>query len=578
MSDSRSIFVAPGAPTPVRGLARRDAYRVPRPLTPVDLRLDANEGARASELAGRPGPSAELLRRYPRAAELEQVLAERFGVAAEQVLVTAGADDALGRACLAYLDGGRELVLQTPAFEMLERYAGLAGARLRPVEERDGRYPIEGVLRAVRAAGEDLGVVAVVSPNNPTGAVASVEDLERVAGAAPNALVLCDLAYAEYAQVDLTEAALALPNAVVVRTFSKAWGLAAARVGYAIGPAPVIRALRAAGNPFAVGGPSLALAHARLEQGDASMRAHVRTVRYERERLAAQLRRLGARVAPSQANFVLAELGEAERARDLLAGLGIGVRAFPDRDELAGCLRIACPGDERDFERLTAALDAALAPRALLFDLDGVLADVSRSYRCAILETARSFGVTLTAEDVARATARGDANCDWRLTRDLLTERGVDATLEEVTGRFERLYQGGLWREETLELAPERLDALRDRYRLGIVTGRPARDAQRFLSTFGIGERFDAVVTRDQAPLKPDPAPVLLALERLGARSAWMFGDTPDDVRAARAAGVVPIGVLAPGTDDPDRTERSLLRSGAARVLDGLTGLEELLP
>jgi len=83
------------------------------------------------------------------------------------------------------------------------------------------------------------------------------------------------------------------------------------------------------------------------------------------------------------------------------------------------------------------------------------------------------------------------------------------------------------------------------------------------------------LITRDDAPLKPDPAPVRLALETLGVQRAWMLGDTPDDLAAARACGVIPIGVIAPG-DHPDRARLSLRT--AARVLDATNELEGLLP
>ncbi len=91
------------------------------------------------------------------------------------------------------------------------------------------------------------------------------------------------------------------------------------------------------------------------------------------------------------------------------------------------------------------------------------------------------------------------------------------------------------------------------------MTGRPRVDADRFLERTGIAGCFRTVVTMEDAPIKPDPTPVRLALERLGVATAWMVGDTPDDTRAARGAGVLPMGVVAPG-DDPEPTTASLPR------------------
>jgi len=245
-------------------------------------------------------------------------------------------------------------------------------------------------------------------------------------------------------------------------------------------------------------------------------------------------------------------------------------------------LRISCPGDAAAFARLEAALRAVLAPQALLFDMDGVLADVSRSYRRAILETAASFGVALSPDDVARAKARGDANDDWALTRRLLAERGCERTLAEVTAVFERLYQGadgapGLRASERPIPSRELLERLGRRAALGVVTGRPRRDAQAFLESAGLVDCFATVVAREDAPLKPDPAPVRLALERLDVRAAWMVGDTPDDVRAARAAGAVPLGFVPPDAGG-DSTRGALSCAGAARVLATLEELDEVYP
>ncbi|MEL6429972.1 MAG: aminotransferase class I/II-fold pyridoxal phosphate-dependent enzyme, partial [Planctomycetota bacterium] len=387
-----------------------------------------------------------------------------------------------------------------------------------------------------------------------------------------NALIVVDAAYAEFADDNLTRASLELPNAVVLRTFSKAYGAASLRVGYALGRANVIAPLRAAGNPYPCASASLARA-AELLGADVS--SFVEEVRRERAELATLVQELGLDAAlDGQGNFIYARTPRAAELAALVAGLGIAVRAFEDPWP---ALRITCPGERGRFERLTSALRAACAPEALLFDMDGVLADVSRSYRGAIVRTARSFGVRLSADEIDRAKARGDANDDWSLTQRLLAERGVEADLADVTRRFERFYQGksprpGLKSRERLLVPKDQLARLRERARLGIVTGRPRADAAEFLERFDLTELFDSVVCREDAELKPDPAPTRLALEQLGTTSAWLVGDTPDDVRSARGAGVIPIGIDAGVGADVLRA------SGAGVVLSCATALEELLP
>lgn len=556
-------------------------YAPPAPRAPIDLYLDANEGPAARiDVAGlttRMGPSAT--QRYPDAAPLERLLAERLGIAASRVLVTAGGDEAIDRACRACLEPGRELILPTPTFEMIGRYARQTGAKVVTTPWPTGPYPIETVLGSIT---HRTAMIAVVSPNNPTGAVATSRGLERIAAAAPQALILVDLAYAEFAEEDLTRVALGLPNAVVIRTFSKAFGLAGLRVGYAIGPEPVIRSMRSVGGPYPVSALSLLAATEALGRADDDLPKAVAMVRGEREQLHRLLVQLGARPLPSQANFILANFDDAEWVWRALAGVGIGVRRFGAGSGLDQMLRITLPGDAAAFARLNHGLRAALRPGAILFDMDGVLADVSGSYRRAIVLAAASFGVAITLGEVAAAKTAGDANNDWVLTHRLVSARGGSATLQDVTTRFEAIYQGEDGRpglEATERPIPSRpvLERLAARVPLGIVTGRPRRDCKRFLDRFGLSDFFRVAVCMEDGPAKPDPEVVRLALQRLGIADAWLVGDTPDDVAAARAARVVPIGFVAPGDDTVEATQ-ALVCAGAAATIASLEELERMLP
>src|SRR5213079_3100742 len=125
-----------------------------------------------------------------------------------------------------------------------------------------------------------------------------------------------------------------------------------------------------------------------------------------------------------------------------LAALGVLVREFRDRPGLETALRITLPGEPAAFERLTTALDTVLAPQAIIFDLDGVLADVRESQRAAMIATATAFGVTITMGDIEKALRAGDAANDWIVTRRLVTAGGAQADLETVTARFQDLYLG----------------------------------------------------------------------------------------------------------------------------------------
>ena len=532
---------------PAAWVERLTAYAPPKTAAPIDLKLDANEGPAVEPRSANFSMPTNCAR-YPSKAELEAQIAGIHGVDPCQVLVTCGGDDAIDRVCRAFLQTGRNIVIPEPTFVMIRQYATMAGGDVRSVSWT-GEFPVDAICNVVD---ERTSVIAVVSPNNPTGAIVSADQLRELAARCPHCVLLVDQAYAEFEapsgeQGDgesLTEVARReLPQAIVVRTFSKAWGLAGLRVGYAIAAPELVDWLRRAGSPYPVSGPSLAMASAALDADPAGQAGYIRQVCHERVALQDLLAKCGAEALPSQANFVFARFPSPTRSAsfvsEALAALGISVRSFA---ALPDALRITCPGEPAAFERLCQALRAVLVPQAVLFDMDGVLVDEAPSYREAIRRTCEAFCQTVTAEEIARAKLAGDANNDWEFTLRLLRDRGVDCSLDEVMDCFEGFYQGdednpGLWQRETLLVDRGWLSQLSARYPLAIVTGRPRDDAMRFLNLHQLTDCFSAIVCMQDGPAKPDPANVQRALDQLGVTSAWMLGDTPDDYPRSASGG-----------------------------------------
>lgn len=334
---------------PVPEVAALTLYATPPLPATVNLRLDVTE---------RPLPLAlGEATLYPKPAELEAALFEQYSLALGRVLVTAGADEAIDRVCRAYLSPGRTAVVTTPTFEMIPHYARLAGARIEEVAWYDGELTAASMLE--RGGVSDC-VRFVVSPNNPTGVVARTEELLTMARSAPESLLLVDLAYGEFADADPTHALMEQPNVVVTRTFSKAWGIPGARVGYALAAPEIIAAMRLAGGPYSVARPSLALALERLRTGQTEMRDYVRMARDEAQRLRTVLLGHGLDVPDSQANFVMMRGSRVPAIADALARRGIGTRAFRD-PALADARRMVVPVHAETFERVLRAVDDAVA-------------------------------------------------------------------------------------------------------------------------------------------------------------------------------------------------------------------------
>ena len=196
----------------------------------------------------------------------------------------------------------------------------------------------------------------------------------------------------------------------------------------------------------------------------------------------------------------------------------------------------------------------------LLLDMDGVLAEVSQSYRAAIVKTCHTYGATSVDEHVVTEwKAKGNANDDWQLSHRIILNDPAgqkDVTLEQVTDTFERFYQGygdtpGLYTLETLIPSMETLKELRKRSTpgIGIVTGRPRKDCMKFLQLYGLEDMVSAIYCMEDGPSKPNPFPVQRVCELLKvepSRSVVLVGDTPDDVIAATAAGCSAVGVTTP--------------------------------
>jgi histidinol-phosphate aminotransferase len=277
--------------------------------------------------------AAAHLHRYPDngALELREHLAAALGVAADQVVVSAGSTGVLQQIITAHCDAGDEVVFAWRSFELYPLLVQLAGAVPVPVPlDPLDRHDLAAMAAAVT---ERTRVVLVCNPNNPTGTALTPSELESfLAAVPPHVLVVLDEAYLEYSSAGPTDAVELLRthrNVCIVRTFSKAHGLAGLRVGYAVAAEPVANALRRAGMPFTVSALAQRAAIASLAARD-ELRERVALVRSERGRVLAALRTLGFAAPDSETNFVWLRLGDAarERALELLAAHDILARGF----------------------------------------------------------------------------------------------------------------------------------------------------------------------------------------------------------------------------------------------------------
>ena len=186
----------------------------------------------------------------------------------------------------------------------------------------------------------------------------------------------------------------------------------------------------------------------------------------------------------------------------------------------------------------------------LIFDMDGVLVDVSESYRETIAQTVEHFtGAAVPRPRIQEYKNQGGWNDDWKLSHHMVTEAGVDVPLEYVKEHFQKLFLGGLIEREKWVALPGTLERLAERFQLAVFTGRPRDEAHLSLNRFAPGLVFDPLVAmEDVVHHKPDPEGILRIVGQAdGAlKEAFYIGDTVDDARAARAARIPFIGIAAP--------------------------------
>ena len=348
------------------GIARRarPEIRALRPYAAAEqvddtVRLNANE----VPFTTAPFDGARPLNRYPeiRPQRLRQLLAGRFGVEAERLLVCRGSSEAIDLLMRAFCHAGRDNVVTiAPTFSMYRHYAVVQGAEYRQVActlAGDERFDVNAA-ELLSACDVNTRLLFLCSPNNPTGASMAQPTMRELLDALRDrTLVVVDEAYIEFS-ADASAAVLLdeYDNLAVLRTLSKAGAFAGARCGAVIARRPVIDLLDAIQAPYALATPVVAAVESAFDRGwlDAADREAARLIA-ERGRLETKLAALPGitNVWPSDANFLLVRFVDARAALARCAGRGILLRDY-DR-ELPDCVRITV-GSGAENDRLLAAL------------------------------------------------------------------------------------------------------------------------------------------------------------------------------------------------------------------------------
>lgn len=346
-------------------------YQAGKPIEELARELGVDNPIKLASNENPLGPSPRALRaakealsevhRYPDGAgyALRKALAERHGVPLEEVLHGHGSNELIELIMRTFTTHEHHVVFGTPAFAMYPVTAMAHGVEFTAVATRDYQHDLTGMLEAVRP---NTRLVIIDNPNNPTGTYVGREAVERFLREVPaQVIVVMDEAYFEYADApdypDCLKLRQLRERLIVLRTFSKIYGLAGFRVGYAIGPARLLGYVNRLRAPFNVGIVGQRAARAALTDEVHVEKSH-RLNLNERRRLTRELGKMNVQVTPSQANFVFCNFARpAQEIYETMLRRGVILRPFA---KLPSALRITV-GTEEENTRMLQALGEVLS-------------------------------------------------------------------------------------------------------------------------------------------------------------------------------------------------------------------------
>lgn len=354
-------------PVPQPGILDIDPYVPGESTTPggiEPIKLSSNEtplGPSPKAIAAFKA-EADHLERYPDggATALRRALGERYGLNPDRIVCGAGSDELISIITHAYVGPGDEVVYAEHGFLMYKLATLACGGTPVPVREKALHADVDAMLKAVTAKTK---IVFLANPNNPTGTYVPQEEVRRLhAALPPHVILVLDAAYSEYVRRNDYESGVELvsssENVVMLRTFSKIYGLAALRLGWGYCPAGIADVINRTRGPFNVSSPAIAAGIAAL-----SDRGHIEHAIAHNERwlpwMDAELKKLGLEVTPSVGNFVLIHFPASGSRTALAADAFLKARGIILRRVAAyglpNCLRMTI-GTEDDNRKVAAAL------------------------------------------------------------------------------------------------------------------------------------------------------------------------------------------------------------------------------
>lgn len=498
----------------------------------------------------------------PEYKKLRASISKYLNLPVEKIIVGSGSDELIDLIFRLTLNIGDEVINFPPTFGMYDVSLTLNRGKIINIP-RNENFSID-IPKALKAINKKTKIIIICSPNNPTGNPTPKSDLIKLLETGK--LILLDEAYAEYAKVDFLTLTNKYPNLILLRTFSKWAGIAGLRLGYAIMNEYLISQFMKIKPPFNV---SLGAEIAGIEilKNIKSATKNIEALKKERARLFQDLNALPyLKVFPSETNFIFVKFigKDFDNFRNYLKQNQVALRFFVTK--LTGSAIRITVGQKKINDQLIKILkdykNNSLYTDGIIFDMDGVLVDVTNSYRQAIFKTVNSLleNQKITIEDINAIKKISGFNNDWDASYELIRLKSLSILKKDfpkyakplnaktksskkyknIVDVFQRFYLN-LRSEEELIINKQLLQNIIDKkIKLGIATSRPRTEALFAIKQFNLENYFDSkyiVAQEDARKEKPFPDPLLETQKRMAVKNPIYVGDTINDYLAAKSAG-----------------------------------------
>lgn len=488
---------------------------------------------------------ANLFNYYPdpEYKKLRRALALYTGLKMENIMVGAGADELLDLLLRLILNEGDEIINCPPTFGMYPVLIKLnKGILISVPRNSDYSLNISGILKKIN---KKTKAVFMCSPNNPTGNTANKNEITSLLKTGK--LIIVDEAYFEFCNKTVASLVSQYKNLVVLRTFSKWAGLAGLRLGYVIMDPFLVQELLKIKLPFNVNLAAEAAGIAAIDDVKFAQKI-IQKIITERERTYTKLCKIPyLTVYPSEGNFLFIKVkNNFSKLKNYLENKKIIVRWY-NSDLTGNAIRLSIGKPEQN-KKVIKAFEEFYSKKnkldGIIFDMDGVLVDVSKSYR-EVIRCAASYFLNreVSMSEVDEIKSQVGMNNDWNATYKLINNPTIP--YEKVKSYFQSLYLGnanrkGLIDNEKLLIPKKQLLQLKEKYKkLGIATGRPRKEAEYVLRKNKLKKIFDCIIAmEDITNDKPSPDSILAVIKKLSLKQTFYIGDSSSDVVAAKSAGI----------------------------------------